>query len=317
MPYTREFFSIDDVETSIADAAIGPLTADLETAWREDWTRRSPKPRCKTRRCQTRDNRQARRAFRAYGFPARGIAEYRSAASRRELVNAMMTAEARSSAFGKCWTPCPIRKSRWYRFASWAFSATSATPPTTRLKSSSRPRIPAVRRCTDCGRHWRSVDRSGLCKISHWRQCWRRRGPRLDDRRGSREAEEIRHRPANGQFAVQTNTLRKSGRSASSRAWWQTRCPALRFIAYRTPRPIRLDGVQGAVSLRGLPRAVRLLQTVLKRPWRLRNSIRCASANVRPKPPTPSRFPSTSRQSSRCIPLHARPVRHVEDAYRW
>jgi len=36
MPYTREFFSIDDVETSIADAAIGPLTADLETAWRED-----------------------------------------------------------------------------------------------------------------------------------------------------------------------------------------------------------------------------------------------------------------------------------------
>ncbi|SAL42972.1 phenylacetate-CoA oxygenase subunit PaaI [Caballeronia udeis] len=36
MPYTREFFSADDVETSIADAGIGPLTADLETAWRED-----------------------------------------------------------------------------------------------------------------------------------------------------------------------------------------------------------------------------------------------------------------------------------------
>ena len=36
MPYTREFFSIDAVETSIADAGIGPLTADLETAWRED-----------------------------------------------------------------------------------------------------------------------------------------------------------------------------------------------------------------------------------------------------------------------------------------
>jgi ring-1,2-phenylacetyl-CoA epoxidase subunit PaaC len=36
MPYTREFFSTDDVETSIADAGIGPLTADLETAWRED-----------------------------------------------------------------------------------------------------------------------------------------------------------------------------------------------------------------------------------------------------------------------------------------
>ena len=26
MPYTREFFSTDDVETSIADAGIGPLT---------------------------------------------------------------------------------------------------------------------------------------------------------------------------------------------------------------------------------------------------------------------------------------------------
>ena len=36
MPYTREFFSVDDVETSIADALIGPLTSDLETAWRED-----------------------------------------------------------------------------------------------------------------------------------------------------------------------------------------------------------------------------------------------------------------------------------------
>jgi ring-1,2-phenylacetyl-CoA epoxidase subunit PaaC len=36
MPYTREFFSVDDVETSIADSGIGPLTADLETAWRED-----------------------------------------------------------------------------------------------------------------------------------------------------------------------------------------------------------------------------------------------------------------------------------------
>ncbi|MGV7242020.1 1,2-phenylacetyl-CoA epoxidase subunit PaaC [Caballeronia sp. M23-90] len=36
MPYTREFFSVDEVETRIADAAIGPLTADLETAWRED-----------------------------------------------------------------------------------------------------------------------------------------------------------------------------------------------------------------------------------------------------------------------------------------
>ncbi len=36
MPYTREFFSVDDVETSIADAGIGPLTASLEPAWRED-----------------------------------------------------------------------------------------------------------------------------------------------------------------------------------------------------------------------------------------------------------------------------------------
>jgi ring-1,2-phenylacetyl-CoA epoxidase subunit PaaC len=38
MPYTREFFSVDDVERSIADAGIGPLTADLEPVWREDVT---------------------------------------------------------------------------------------------------------------------------------------------------------------------------------------------------------------------------------------------------------------------------------------
>lgn len=38
MPYTREFFSVDHVEQSIADAGIGPLTADLETVWREDVT---------------------------------------------------------------------------------------------------------------------------------------------------------------------------------------------------------------------------------------------------------------------------------------
>jgi ring-1,2-phenylacetyl-CoA epoxidase subunit PaaC len=36
MPYTREFFTTDNVETSVAEAGIGPLTAALETAWRED-----------------------------------------------------------------------------------------------------------------------------------------------------------------------------------------------------------------------------------------------------------------------------------------
>lgn len=38
MPYTREFFSVDDVERAIADAGIGPLTADLQGVWREDVT---------------------------------------------------------------------------------------------------------------------------------------------------------------------------------------------------------------------------------------------------------------------------------------
>jgi ring-1,2-phenylacetyl-CoA epoxidase subunit PaaC len=33
LPYTREFFSIDPVEQNIADAGIGPLTADLRAAW--------------------------------------------------------------------------------------------------------------------------------------------------------------------------------------------------------------------------------------------------------------------------------------------
>lgn len=36
MPYTREFFSIDDIERKVAQAGIGPLTADLESLWRED-----------------------------------------------------------------------------------------------------------------------------------------------------------------------------------------------------------------------------------------------------------------------------------------
>jgi ring-1,2-phenylacetyl-CoA epoxidase subunit PaaC len=36
MPYTREFFSVDPVEQSVARAGIGPLTADLEAVWRED-----------------------------------------------------------------------------------------------------------------------------------------------------------------------------------------------------------------------------------------------------------------------------------------
>ncbi|CAG4906606.1 1,2-phenylacetyl-CoA epoxidase subunit PaaC [Paraburkholderia saeva] len=36
LPYTREFFSADDVETVIADAGLGPKTADLEAAWSED-----------------------------------------------------------------------------------------------------------------------------------------------------------------------------------------------------------------------------------------------------------------------------------------
>jgi ring-1,2-phenylacetyl-CoA epoxidase subunit PaaC len=35
MPYTREFFSTDAVEESIAAAGIGPNTADLENAWLE------------------------------------------------------------------------------------------------------------------------------------------------------------------------------------------------------------------------------------------------------------------------------------------
>jgi ring-1,2-phenylacetyl-CoA epoxidase subunit PaaC len=36
MPYTREFFSVDAVEETIAAAGIGPLTADLQAAWEED-----------------------------------------------------------------------------------------------------------------------------------------------------------------------------------------------------------------------------------------------------------------------------------------
>ena len=36
MPYTREFFSTDAVEEAVAAAGIGPLSADLESAWLDD-----------------------------------------------------------------------------------------------------------------------------------------------------------------------------------------------------------------------------------------------------------------------------------------
>jgi ring-1,2-phenylacetyl-CoA epoxidase subunit PaaC len=36
MPYTREFFVADAVETAVADAGIAPSTAELEAAWRAD-----------------------------------------------------------------------------------------------------------------------------------------------------------------------------------------------------------------------------------------------------------------------------------------
>src|SRR5207253_9617260 len=36
MPYTREFFATDAVETAVAAAGIGPLMADLEPAWLAD-----------------------------------------------------------------------------------------------------------------------------------------------------------------------------------------------------------------------------------------------------------------------------------------
>jgi ring-1,2-phenylacetyl-CoA epoxidase subunit PaaC len=36
MPYTREFFSVDPVEESVAAAGVAPLTASLQAAWDED-----------------------------------------------------------------------------------------------------------------------------------------------------------------------------------------------------------------------------------------------------------------------------------------
>jgi ring-1,2-phenylacetyl-CoA epoxidase subunit PaaC len=36
MPYTREFFAVDEVEASIAESGIGPLSASLEAPWRAD-----------------------------------------------------------------------------------------------------------------------------------------------------------------------------------------------------------------------------------------------------------------------------------------
>ncbi len=36
MPYTQEFFTVDDIETSVASAGIGPMTGDFESAWHAD-----------------------------------------------------------------------------------------------------------------------------------------------------------------------------------------------------------------------------------------------------------------------------------------
>jgi ring-1,2-phenylacetyl-CoA epoxidase subunit PaaC len=36
MPYTREFFTVDKVETNAAEAGIGPLATSLEAAWQAD-----------------------------------------------------------------------------------------------------------------------------------------------------------------------------------------------------------------------------------------------------------------------------------------
>ncbi|KND59936.1 Phenylacetate-CoA oxygenase, PaaI subunit [Candidatus Burkholderia verschuerenii] len=36
MPYTREFFAVDDIERAVAEAGIAPLASDVETAWREE-----------------------------------------------------------------------------------------------------------------------------------------------------------------------------------------------------------------------------------------------------------------------------------------
>jgi ring-1,2-phenylacetyl-CoA epoxidase subunit PaaC len=36
MPYTREFFAIDDTERAVAEAGIAPLASDVEAIWREE-----------------------------------------------------------------------------------------------------------------------------------------------------------------------------------------------------------------------------------------------------------------------------------------
>ena len=57
--------------------------------------------------------------------------------------------------------------------------------------------------------------------------------------------------------------------------------PALRLVAHDAGVAVRLDGVQGAVPLRRLPRAVRLFQAALMR----HRAAPCAAKDRRERPP--------------------------------
>ena len=71
MPYTREFFSVDAVEETIAAAGIGPLTSDLEAAWLEDVRATLDEATLNAAGTgQARHDRQAWRALRTHGLRA-------------------------------------------------------------------------------------------------------------------------------------------------------------------------------------------------------------------------------------------------------
>ena len=126
-----------------------------------------------------------------------------------------------------------------------------------------------------------------------------------------RKLREARHRAAACDAARDRRRAASAGRAASPRD--AVRCPRCGSLRRRELVALRLDGVQGAVSLQRLPRAVRLLQAALTRPVSKFHPLagRRASSARRA-----TRSPSRSTCPTRCATLFRFAARPAPDAAR-
>ena len=90
-----------------------------------------------------------------------------------------------------------------------------------------------------------------------------------------------------------------AGISPLRRAKVAVPCPALRFGGHAAALAVRLDRVQGAIPLRRLPRAVRLLQAALTGPnEQVSLAARSPASSAKPGTPSPSRLRCPTRCAS-------------------